>query len=770
MNAMLTKSWKLVVATAVFCVATTSSPSYAASQVKGAKSVDIAVFVGNGARNIGAFRWIEIATRAKGCTATLVDGEAVRNGALDKADVLVVPGGWSGDESKDLGESGREMVRAFVRRGGGYIGTCAGCCLAMESAGSHKDMLNMIPFTFGPAGGAATMPVKFNKRAQELCGIKLGVQKIRYHGGPVLMPSRPVADANVDVIAVYAGDINAYSDKPRPSMAGQAAVVAGTYGKGRLFVSAVHPESDVHDHEILRRAFRYVVGREVTWDYPQRKRGQLSVGFVTDHSFGVATARLVHRLVTEGEFDVVPISAEVIAKNGALRHLDAVLAPGGCPPADGKEKPPKNGLYGDNLGRTREFIGRGGRVFAWGSAAEAARAYCPEVACVKDAEAALAALRAFAAEPVPPPPPLPAKVANPLRAGLYHDKSGGNGPIAEMLAISPEYELVILSAADYGNGGLDGIDLLVQPGGSCMGQYNAMGTNGVVALRNFILGGGRYYGVCAGAFMGTQLTRTKKPRLGLVPFRDDAPAHYRGGGPIKIELTKEGQEVFEGSAKHRVVGYFGGPVLIPGDPVENTDVKVLATYVGRTINNASMKPVEPMNGKAAFVGGTVGRGRVFLSCPHPEFTECTYDMVRSGIKYLTGVAPSPVNRDRVRGAVSVLLDLAKDNDSHRYYYNTFMRDRRFDVRTGVNANQYPHADAVVFMTPDDCSMGPSLRRFVRRGGTLVVVARTDREREAAAKIAGAKVVGALADIPDAVLGNPAARVARGKVNEDKLLK
>ena len=38
------------------------APRTAAANVQDAKSVDIAVFVGNGARNIGAFRWIEIAS------------------------------------------------------------------------------------------------------------------------------------------------------------------------------------------------------------------------------------------------------------------------------------------------------------------------------------------------------------------------------------------------------------------------------------------------------------------------------------------------------------------------------------------------------------------------------------------------------------------------------------------------------------------------------------------------------------------------------------
>ncbi len=94
----------------------------------------IAVYVGDGARNVGAFRWLEITTRAKNCTSTLVDGEAVRNGALDDVDVLVMPGGSSTDEALSLKEEGRSKVKEVVYRGGGYIGTCSGCCLLMQES------------------------------------------------------------------------------------------------------------------------------------------------------------------------------------------------------------------------------------------------------------------------------------------------------------------------------------------------------------------------------------------------------------------------------------------------------------------------------------------------------------------------------------------------------------------------------------------------------------------------------------------------------------
>ena len=356
---------------------------------KGLAPLRVAVYVDKGARNIGVFRWLELTARVKNVVATPVDGEDVRRGALDAADVLVMPGGSSSAESRSLGPDGREKVKAFVRKGGGYVGTCAGCCLLME----HPDMLRMIPFKFAPSGGQADLSIAFNRRAEALAGIKKAAYKVRYSGGPVLIPSIPVKEADVEVVATYNSDINAEGGDARPSMAGQAAAIAGTYGKGRLFVLAVHPEYDPDDHHILKGAFRFVTGRELEWDWPQRKRGQLAVGFVCDDSFGVETAQLVQRLVTEEEFDVIPLNKAQI-KSGYLRRVDAVLAPAGV----GSAKP-EVGLYEVNADRTREFLARGGRIFAWGRAAEAAKEREGGVTCVADAEAALAALRAFAAEP-----------------------------------------------------------------------------------------------------------------------------------------------------------------------------------------------------------------------------------------------------------------------------------------------------------------------------------------------------------------------------------
>jgi hypothetical protein len=146
------------------------------------------------------------------------------------------------------------------------------------------------------------------------------------------------------------------------------------------------------------------------------KRGQLAVGFMCDDSFGVETAKLVQKLLTEEEFDVVPLNKGEVAA-GYLRRVDAVLAPDVV-----GAKNTENGLYRANIEKTKEFLARGGRIFAWGKAAQTAKSQGVGVTCVANADEAIQSLRAFAAEPVSPDAYrklVLKKVKNPIRAGIF---------------------------------------------------------------------------------------------------------------------------------------------------------------------------------------------------------------------------------------------------------------------------------------------------------------------------------------------------------------
>ena len=286
--------------------------------------------------------------------------------------------------------------------------------------------------------GEAELMFKFNKQAEALAGIPEGGYRIRYAHGPVpVRTDKEVAGTRAEVVATFDCDYNPRRD-PRPPKAGHPAAVAAECGAGRVFVFTCHPESDYDDRAVIEGAFRYVTrGREVRWRYPQRKPGQLAVGFVSDDVFGPETGRLVQRLVTQGEFDIIPANAKFVEK-GALRHFDAVLVP---PCAGDAES--RKALDGANIEQARRFVARGGRVVAWGNAAERLENSGLEgVARVADGESAIAELRKFAAEPVchgvsgivPP-----AKVERPVRAAVFAGDGCPLGNIPQLLEFSPEY-------------------------------------------------------------------------------------------------------------------------------------------------------------------------------------------------------------------------------------------------------------------------------------------------------------------------------------------
>lgn len=702
------------------------------------RPIRLAIYVDRGASGIGVYQHLEYATFAEGVESFPVDGEMIRAGVLDRADVLLMPGGSSVAESNRLGEAGRERLKAFIRGGGGYIGTCAGCVLLTQSTKSHPNMLGVLPYRTTSSRGRGDVSVLFNDEAKRLVGIRPGAEMIRYSLGPVLVPAG--SDTNFTAIATYNGDLE-LSPRYRETMVGKTAAIAGTYGKGRIFVTAVHPEFSSATVHYLRDGFRYVThGRTTKWTLPLRRRGQLCVGVLCDGSLGVGNACRIQRLLREHTYDLFAVSSEGISK-GELRRLDALIVPDWV---SGREP----GCLGENTERFREFLGRGGRLFGWGRTAGKCHAADPRTEVYPDAKRALAALAAFAAEPAPVPGRTKfKKVAKPLRAAIYTDKAGSNCVIARFLMQSPEFEVDLLSAENVRRGKLSGYDLYIQPGGGCHRQMMELGPAGVLAITNYVHGGGKFYGICAGAFMASQQISAERPRLGLVPWRHDDCKTYRGTAHLPVNVTEAGRKVF-GPAKRRRVQYYGGPVLLPGKPVPDTEIDVLATYANANLSNFSPKPATPMLGHAAFVGGRVGKGKVVVSCPHPEFNEYSFDFVPSIISYLTGVRPTQVNLDRRRGALAVACRFPlEDAAANRYVACELMGDRRFHCAGGAaTGNGLRHLDAVVLLHPEKKDVTGLLGDFARRGGRVIALCTTDEERRRVEKIPHVCIVRTYAEV------------------------
>ena len=357
--------------------------SVGADVANSAVRVKTGVYAGRGISGNGATEWFRIVERSPELELKIVDSAMIRAGGLDGLDMLVMPGGSSPDIKRDLGTNGVARLREFIRNGGGYFGTCAGCCLMMEEAPDPSRGIGVMPFYRSGSKGRFLMPVELNKDGAAATGLKPGLYSIQYSHGPILEPSTQlVAGASFKVFGVNRTDSGRHG-KP-PEMYGRAAIVGGTFGKGRVFVTSVHPEFFENSRVLVRGGFRFITGRDITLPVRPRNRRAYTVAYYTVYPMGVETAKTMLAIDANKDIDLFPINDEDI-RRGLLDHADALLFP--------------HSLKGrlDRVPRriVERFASRGGFILGWGNGTTRFPDGCK--ACAT-ADEALAAISAKAAE------------------------------------------------------------------------------------------------------------------------------------------------------------------------------------------------------------------------------------------------------------------------------------------------------------------------------------------------------------------------------------
>ena len=243
------------------------------------------------------------------------------------------------------------------------------------------------------------------------------------------------------------------------------------------------------------------------------------------------------------------------------------------------------------------------------------------------------------------------KVPDALKVVFYCDRGVGVDLVGRLMDDCPEFIVTFANGKEIGEGALNGADMVVHSGGSGESQFFGLGEKGVAAEREFVKKGGLYHGTCAGAFLVLEETRRKRNQM--VPFKPDDPELYRGGATVELDFTEAGLAAM-GQKGPRMVRYHGGPAMIPGKPVEGTDMKVFA-YYGKKMEKIE-KPeadVRGMTGKAAIIAGTFGKGKIFICGPHPESGKSTQDIFYKGLEWLTGRKLHPSPKKRIAGAPNV---------------------------------------------------------------------------------------------------------------------
>jgi len=312
------------------------------------------VYAGKGISGNGATEWFRIVNSSPELELKIVDSEMIRAGGLDGLDVLVMPGGSSPDIKADLGTNGVVRLREFIKNGGGYFGTCAGCCLMMEEAPDPSRGIGVMPFYRSGSKGRFLMPVALNAEGAKAMGLKTGLYSVQYSHGPILEPSTQlVAGASFKVFGVNRTDSGKYG-KP-PEMYGRAAIVGGTFGNGHVFVTSFHPEFFENSRVLVKGGFRFITGRDITLPVRPRRRRAYTVAYYSVYPIGVETAKTMLALDANEKIDLFPINDEDI-RRGLLDHADALLFPHSY----------KGKLDRVPRGIVERFASRGGFVLGWG--------------------------------------------------------------------------------------------------------------------------------------------------------------------------------------------------------------------------------------------------------------------------------------------------------------------------------------------------------------------------------------------------------------------
>ncbi|VWD36796.1 biotin-protein ligase [Burkholderia lata] len=189
----------------------------------------------------------------------------------------------------------------------------------------------------------------------------------------------------------------------------------------------------------------------------------------------------------------------------------------------------------------------------------------------------------------------PETIAQRLRESRHRFRVIYVGP-AEKLKITPA---VLAGAALY-----------VQPGGGqdIRGAAASIGKRSIEAVRHYVSNGGRYLGICMGAYLAGD------PGFGLVAGEFDSEVDRPGSTLHGIADTVT-PVVWRG--KKRWI-YFQDGAMLPAAP----GAVVLATYPNRDIAAATYR---------------YGKGRVGLVGPHPEADESWYR--QNGLKNPDGIRP-----------------------------------------------------------------------------------------------------------------------------------
>lgn len=202
----------------------------------GAKAVRVALYKAGGVHPAAFAAAKQLLEGREGFRLRVTVPEDIRRGALDEADVVVFMGGSGTAQGRNLGEVGKQRVKEFVARGGGYIGVCAGAYMALQG----EDQFHKLRIVAG-----RNLTGDFWQRG--IAGLDVAAPgrppfKLFYANGPIFTPVAVEGLAPYVPLATFIGEIYNQSKGTGPGeMPGTPAITASAFGFGRVLLFSPNP-------------------------------------------------------------------------------------------------------------------------------------------------------------------------------------------------------------------------------------------------------------------------------------------------------------------------------------------------------------------------------------------------------------------------------------------------------------------------------------------------------------------------------------------------
>ena len=195
---------------------------------------------------------------------TFLDEADIVSGALDSVDVLFVSGGDTFAIAAALGSQGAQALERFIKRGGMYIGACAGAYLLLKSSLEPLHYFNFVeakianltrclppalqrPEKYCTAYGCRYVYHPVRGEVMLHYGADPGPQTAQLLSAPLYGGSAMLDSDDIEVLGTYAGfsaqtEFLVEESIARETLVGNVAAARKLYGRGVIYLFGPHFE------------------------------------------------------------------------------------------------------------------------------------------------------------------------------------------------------------------------------------------------------------------------------------------------------------------------------------------------------------------------------------------------------------------------------------------------------------------------------------------------------------------------------------------------